>query len=184
MSGNGLKVALAASLALNVFVIGAGVGVGAMMLRDDPPGRDGRGGDGPRGDGRAGGNPMMQSMDRLTPEVRDEFRNRMRTQGETSRVQLDAARDKRREAAELLARGDQAGAVEALRAARQGELETRERLEAMIVEYATTLDPEQRAIVAEALRRPGGPGGRGPGGRGRMGPDGPGASPPATPSRP
>jgi uncharacterized membrane protein len=176
MNGKILPIALAVSLTVNVFVIGAAVGaLGArarFMPHRPPPGAAMGGG---------GGGPIMRAADELPADVATAYRQRMRTEAEASRPMLQEARAARQAAAEAFAQPtfDKQAALTALAKSRAGETGARERLETAVVEFAADLPQDQRRVLSRALRQPGrgGPGGRrggpGMGGPGRGGPGGP-----------
>jgi len=165
MTSRGLKIALAISLALNVFAVGAVVGAGYMRHRLVEP---------PRGER---GPPLMRVGERLPEAKRAAFRARMRQEGMTARPLMREAREARREAIALFGQPqfDAAAASAALARARQAEFTARGRFETAMTEFATTLTPQERAELAKSIRsdgrgRGGGDGRRGPGGDGRRGP--------------
>lgn len=178
MSGSTLKVALAASLALNIFVLGAVAGAYGTRMRAEQQRV------------APGGNPLMRAGDQLPEGQREAFRQRLRQQGQLTQPLSREAREARLEAARALGASDfDAAAVSAAFVrARVADIQAREKLETAVVEFAAGLAPAERRRLAEGLRQPpragrGGPGGRGgvggPGG-GRRGPAGmgPGFGPP------
>jgi uncharacterized membrane protein len=160
-----LTIALAISLTLNVFIVGAAVGAYGARARfspDRPPARD--------------GNPLMRAAEQLPPDVAGAYRTRMRAEGAAAQPLLREAREARREAAEMFAQPtfDKAAAATALARARTAETAAREKLETAIVDFAAALPADQRRVLGMGIRQPprgpGGPGGR-RGGRGQgMGP--------------
>jgi len=178
MNGKILPIALAISLILNVFIIGAAVGaIGARarFMPHRPPPEAMMGG---RGGG--GGGPIMRAADDLPTDVATAYRQQMRAVAEASRPTLQEAREARQEAADAFAKPtfDKPAALAALAKSRADETAAREKLETAVVEFATNLPQDQRQLLSRALRQParGGPGGRrggpGLGGRG-FGPGGP-----------
>jgi uncharacterized membrane protein len=167
MSGAGWKIALAASLTLNVFVVGAVAGAIGMRARMEAP--------------RPAplGNPLMRAGDQLSPTQQQAYRARLRAEGATTRPLLQEARQARLDAANLFSQPqfDPAAAAAALAKARTADTAAREKLEGAVVDFATTLGPDERSKLAQGLRqpprRPGGIGGR----RGGGGPGGPGFGP-------
>jgi uncharacterized membrane protein len=175
MNGKILPIALAVSLLVNVFIIGAAVGVvGArarFMPHSPPPGAMMGGG---------GGGPIMRAADDLPADVATAYRQQMRAVAESSRTTLQDARQARQEAADAFSKPtfDKPAALAALAKSRAGETAAREKLETAVVEFAANLPQDQRQLLSRALRQPprGGPGGRrgGPGLGGRdFGPGGP-----------
>jgi uncharacterized membrane protein len=162
-----LTIALAVSLTLNVFIVGAAVGVYVARPQFRPDGR-------PPG---PGGNPMMNAAERLPPDVAVAYRTRMRVEGATAQPLLQEARQARREAAEAFAQPtfDKAAATAALARARTAETAAREKLETAVVDFAAALPADQRRVLGAGIRQPP----RGPGGGGRRGGrGGPGGPPP------
>ena len=175
MNGKGLAIALAASLALNIFVLGAVAGAYGTRVRTEQQ--------------RAapGGNPMMRAGDRLPEGPREAYRLRLREQSQATQPLLREAREARMDAARALAadKFDAAAVTAAFARARTADLQARERLEASVVQFAAGLSTDERRALAQGLRQPprggrGGPDGRGgPGGRrGPPGMGGPGMGPP------
>ena len=157
MSSRSLKIALAASVTLNVFVLGAVFGAVGARVRIDPQRPP------------AAGNPLMRAGDHLEPAHREAFRARLRAEGQASRPVFEEGRSARREAAQIFAQQqfDPQAASAALARARQAEFTARERLDAAVIDFAAGLPQEQRRLLAEGLRQPprGGRGRRGGGER-------------------
>ncbi|CAN5339043.1 hypothetical protein BH11PSE2_BH11PSE2_06490 [soil metagenome] len=182
MSGNGWKIALAISLAVNVFGVGALVGAMGKQATQDP-----------RRAPPPIGNPLMRAGDQLSPEQQQAFRAMMRARAQTAQPLLREARQDRLDAAKLFGASefDKTAASAALAKARTADFTARQDLEAAVVDFAATLNVEDRKKLAQGLREPprgpGGMGGRGGrrGMRGGMGgppldgrPDGRGFGPP------
>lgn len=165
MSSRGLKIALAVSLVLNVFVVGAVAGAIGMRARLDPRRPP---------PAAMAGNPLMRGAEALPEDKRDAFRARLRAEGSASRPMLIESRRARAEAARLFAEPqfDAAAATAALAKARTSELAARERMDAVVVDFAKTLSVEERRELAKGLRGPG-RGGRGERGERRQRPMGP-----------
>jgi len=156
MTPKTLKIALALSLALNVFAIGAVAGAGYMRQRLVEPRAE-------------RGPPMLRIAERLPEEKREAFRARMRQEGLAARPLIRQAREARRDAVELFGQPqyDPKAAAGALGRARDSEFAARAQLENAMADFALTLTPQERAELAKAMqprRRGGGPGGerRGP----------------------
>jgi len=165
-----LTIALAVSLTLNVFIVGAVVGAYGQRARFD--------GHGPPPRGAGGGNPIMRAAERLPPDVAAAYRTRMRAEGTAAQPLLQEARQARRDASEAFAQPtfDKAAALAALAKARTAETTAREKLETAVVDFAAALPVDQRREIGMGIRQPPrGPGG--PGG-GRRGGRGPGMGPP------
>lgn len=176
MSGSWWKVALALSLACNLFVLGAVAGVMGARMRMEPPRQ-----------AAPGGNPLIRAGDQLPPEQRAAYRARMRLAAAAAQPHAREAREARVEAARLFAEPefDKVAATQALDRARTAELGVRQALEGAVVDFAAGLDTPERRLIADGLRRPaqGRPGGRG-GRRGGFGPEGPPMAPPGMDGRP
>ena len=159
MSPNTLKIALAASVALNLFAVAAGVtvmvGQARVENRVESQHR------GPRVPFRM----MLESMD---PAVRDRVRQDLRATAMASRPDFDEARTARR-AAIAAAAAERFDAVEVralLEQSRAAELRGRSRLEDGAVTVLGTLEVEDRKALAAILARNGGRNGRRGGDRG------------------
>jgi uncharacterized membrane protein len=182
MNGKILPIALAVSLMVNVFVVGAAVGaIGArarLLPHRPPPGAAMGGG---------GGGPIMRAADDLPADVASAYRQTMRAQAEASRPLMQDARAARQEAADAFSQAtfDKQAALAALARSRAGETSAREKMETAVVEFAANLPQDQRRMLSRALRQPprGGPGGRRGGGPGMGGPGmgGPGGPPDGPP---
>lgn len=150
-----LTLALVASVALNLFVIGAVVGVMVLGHRV----REAHGANRPR-------QPLWSAADTLPPEHQRAYRQLLR--GEAGRVggQMRQARQARREAWDDLGGEPLDGRAisRRLKEARALEMTARGGVEDRIVAFAATLPSAERAELARGLARsgPGGP---------RQGPD-------------
>lgn len=162
MSPRLLWIALAVSLAVNIFVVGVFAGALGSRARVAPP------------PGGQGGNPLMAAADELPEGLRGAYRERIRAESLAARPQLLAAREARLEAARILAQPDYdpEAAADALRRARDAELAARARLEEVVIDFAGDMEPGQRRVLARGLRQP--PGAA----RGRAGNRRPGAMQP------
>tara|TARA_R110002167_G_scaffold23011_9_gene81889 strand:- start:4687 stop:5217 length:531 start_codon:yes stop_codon:yes gene_type:complete len=160
MSPNSLKIALAASVALNLFAVAAGVTV--MVVRDRVESRVESQHRGPRVPFRT----VLESMD---PAVRDRVRQDLRTAAMASRPDFDEARTARR-AAITAASAEQFDAAEVrtlLEQSRAAELRGRSRLEEEAVTVLGTLEVDDRRALSAILARNGGRNGGGRNGRHR-----------------
>lgn len=171
MSPKTLKIALAVSVALNLFAIvgGASLWVGLSKEQDriEAQHRPAR-----------AGSPM-RLVDQLDPAVRERVRETLRASALAARPDFEEARLKRRQAIEMgrSATFDAARAVALLEESRDAEIRGRARLEADAVALLTTLEPDDRRALSEILTRRGRVAGRD---RGRDGPqDGRKATPSA-----
>lgn len=154
MSGRTLKIALAASVALNLFALGTGA---AFMISrakvDERVAEQHR-------PGREGGFPQLIS--RLSPEARREVRTSMRAVALSARPDFEAAREARRQAVEA-AKQPQMDPVRVqalLDQSRTAELRGRARLEGGTIAMLEKLDVQDRTALAELLARKGPGGGR------------------------
>jgi uncharacterized membrane protein len=165
-----LKLALAVSVTLNVFILGAVGGVLYSNARS------------PTGMAMIGarhGGPLGHAGDALNPADRAAFDRMLHDHIDAARPLLQDARGARREVLDRLSAQpfDRAAAGAALARAGDDELKARTAIEDGILDFAATLDPQEREKLALSLRL-GGPFHRG--GRPR-GPDPeapPGAPPP------
>ena len=139
-----LKIVLAASLIVNVFLIGIGIGVivtGARLTPAQAPRR-----------------PVPNvwlAAETLPPVDRAAFRDMLRQEAASVQPELKSVRLARREAAALIAQPnyDPAAVLASLQQAREGELHARGEIDAAFAAYLVKLTPKQRADMAEALVR-------------------------------
>lgn len=147
MSGRGLKIALAASVALNIFAV-AGAGAAWMAAKRvkevtaeaRQPGRS---------------EPVWAVVEARPPAVRDQIKREMRATALEARPDFEEARAARREAI-ALTRSDQFDAVAVaalLERSRASEMRGRARLESGAVETLSRLSPSDRAALAPILSR-------------------------------
>lgn len=150
MSTRVLKIALAASVALNLFAIAAGVTTVVAQAREEqrieaqhriPRERS----------------PFHAVLARLDPEVRQQVKSALKASALAARPDFDEARAKRREAVALAASDgfDPDRVVALLNESRTAELRGRARLEADAVQLLATLEPADRAALSEILNRRG-----------------------------
>lgn len=150
MNARTLKIALAVSVALNLFAVAAGatVLIGQAKIEDrieaqQRPPRD--------------RSPAMIVVSRLDPQVRERVRAVLKEAALAAKPDFEEARLKRRQAVALAAAEPfDAERVAALLAeSRTAELRGRARLEANAVQLLGTLDPADRAALSEILTRKG-----------------------------
>jgi uncharacterized membrane protein len=139
--------ALFVSLALNVFIGGAFVGVHLTKANAPPPAAEA--GFRPR-------NPLVNAIRALPPEQRRAWREGGR---EFAATEGPKAQDARRLARETMRSFgnepfDKEAALAALRQARAAEYEARVAMDRRIVDFAASLPRDQRAAFGEALARP------------------------------
>lgn len=155
MSSRTLKIALAASVALNLFAVAAGatvlIGRAKVEERIEAQQRAPR--------DRA---PAMALVSRLDPEVRARVKATLKASALAARPDFDEARRKRREAVALAASDslDPVRVRALLEESRTAEIRGRARLEADAVQLLGTLEPADRAVLSEILNRRGRSGGR------------------------
>ncbi len=179
MSPRALKIGLALSLVLNMFLLMAVGGAIAMRHKLMDTGR----GDRP--------NSIMRLTKDMPPESRKAMRQVLREAVVATLPDLKTAHDARIAAADSLAaaKPDRAVIDSNLQRAREAEMRARAGMESAAVTYALTVSPDDRARIAESFRRPppsamrrGGPGsmrGEGRGPRPDDGPEDRGPPPPA-----
>jgi uncharacterized membrane protein len=138
-----VAILLGLSLVLNVFVIGAFVGVFFGPAIGLPPAA------GPRP------NPMMSAADRLDPTDRDVFRALMQDEVQREGPTALDARLARRQAAELMRQltFDRAAAGAALDRARADDMQVRQAVENALLDFAARLDQRGRTTLSEGLGR-------------------------------
>ncbi len=155
MSRRTLAIILFASLAVNLFLIGAVIGglvVGQRVHHQRPAMAH-------------GGQPLWAAANQLPPEQRRAYRRLLRGEAGEVHSAMMQARAARAEAWRGLAADpiDPAAVKRDLNAARARELAIRNGIEARIVDFAVGLPPAERARLVEGLTR-----GPSDDGRGRM----------------
>ncbi|HWQ87458.1 periplasmic heavy metal sensor [Brevundimonas sp.] len=145
----GLGVALAVSVALNLFAVAAGASL--LVTRAQVEKRVEAQHRPPRT-----GSPM-QLIGRLDPAVRDRVRDTLRASALAARPDFEEARQKRREAVGIASSEafDSARVATLLAQSREAELRGRARLEADAVAVLDTLEPADRRALSEILTRRG-----------------------------
>ena len=149
MTSRTLKIALAASVALNLFAVAAGATL--LVGRADVERRIEAQHRAPRD------NPLMTVVGELDPEVRQRVRGTLRESALAARPDFEEARLKRRQAIDM-ARTDPfepARVTALLEQSRAAELRGRARLEADAVALLATLEPDDRAALSKILTRRG-----------------------------
>lgn len=145
MNDRRLKIALAVSMLLNLFALGAAGGAAAMWsrLKSEP----------------VGAAPHRRAIrtagDALPPADRERFRAVMRTVAQAARPIRQEAQQSRRQAATLFVQPsfNAAAANAALARARSADFALRTRLETTVVEFAAGLPGAERAVLAQGLSR-------------------------------
>lgn len=149
MTSHSLKIALALSVALNLFAIGAGVSlyvtraqVERQVEAQARPQREGS---------------PMRLIDRLSAEERPRIRAALRASALAARPDFQIARDRRREAVTLAAtEGFDPVRLDGLLAeSRAAELRGRARLESDTVALLGTVSGRDRVVLSEILKKRG-----------------------------
>mgnify|MGYP000229841468 CR=1 FL=1 len=163
MSPKALKIALVASVAINLFAVAAGATLivthARVEARVEAQHRSAR------------MRSPMRLVEELDPAVRERVRDRLRASALQARPDFEEARLKRRQAVAMVrARDfDAARTRGLLEESRTAELRGRARLEADAVALLATLEPDDRRALSEILTRRGRAAGREQGGRRRHG---------------
>lgn len=145
MNDRRLEIALAVSMLLNLFALGAAGGAAAMWsrLKSEPLAA------------AAHRRPIRAAGDALPPADRERFRAAMRTVAQAARPIRQEGQQRRREAGDLFIqpRFDAAAVNAALARARNADFAVRTRLETTVVEFAAGLPGAERAVLAQGLSR-------------------------------
>lgn len=146
MKGRWLLIGLVVSLALNLFLVG--LGVGALVFGGGQRGADAQAAAGPR---RA---PLWMAGRALSESYRPAYRQVLaRATRETRPDLIESRRLKRQAFDAMMATPYDAGVVARdLEKARALEFKARTRVEQDIAAFAATLPPEERSALSEALR--------------------------------
>ncbi|MGQ2991818.1 MAG: periplasmic heavy metal sensor [Brevundimonas sp.] len=144
-----LQIALAVSVALNLFAVGAGVAAWTGIKRHEARVAEMR--------APAQRGPLREILAQMDPAVRDRVRAAMRASALAAKPDFEAARAARRQAVALAAAPtlDSASVTAALDASRAAELRGRARVEADAVALLATLEPADRAAMSQILKRRG-----------------------------
>ncbi len=147
MNARVLAIALAVSVAVNLFAVAAGVTVMVGQAKAERQLEDSR----KTGRDRS----MREVLATIDPEVRDRVRAAMRASAQAARPDFEDARQARREAV-ALGQGDtlDPAAVSALlERSRTAEMRGRARLETDMVAVLQTLEPEDRRTLSILMNR-------------------------------
>ena len=149
MTSKSLKIALAVSVALNLFAVAGGITY--VVNRD----RIERRIEDQRRPGREG--PLAEVLADLDPAVRQRVRTALRDSALAARPDFEAARAARREAIEIAGQPtlDATRVESLLEQSRAAEMRGRTRLENGAVAVLATLTPEERKALAPILQRKG-----------------------------
>ena len=145
MTNRQFRLALAASLFVNLFAIGTIAGGLAILARPSVVAP------------RAMGRPIRSAAQDLPAAEQSRFQEIMRQTVASSRDLARTARVSRRDAAALFMQPqfDRAAAAALLDRARQADFALRSRLEAAALDFAATLPADERATLAVGLERRG-----------------------------
>lgn len=141
-----LKLALAASLILNLFVAGVVLGASVMYMRADMDRRDALA-------SRSQAETLWGISERLTPVHRDQFQAYLRKRSDQMAdriVVVRAARLRARDAVTSNAYSPQT-LTTALADTRKGEFALRNDLDGDLAKFLTTLSPDERRILAASV---------------------------------
>jgi uncharacterized membrane protein len=143
MSERSIRLLLAASLAVNIFVLGAAAGAGYMWRAQEV-----------RRDAAGEQRGLRFAADGLSPEQRKAFRQALAEARRQSAADVEAARAGREEVARLIEAEpiDPAAINGALATIRQADMALRNRLEQAIVSFAAGLTPADRVRLVDGLR--------------------------------
>ena len=144
MSPRALKIGLALSLVLNMFLlmaVGGAIAMRNQLMTNDRSNRP---------------NSIMRIAKDMPPESRKAMRRVLREAVVATMPDLKTAHDARIAAADSLAaaKPDRALIDRNLQKARESEMRARAGMETAAVSYALTVSPEDRALIAESFRRP------------------------------
>jgi uncharacterized membrane protein len=137
MSPRSLTIALLVSAALNIFLVGAAIGLFLFGPPRHPP------------------FPLRDAAMGLDPANRAAFSQTVRDQFDASRPLLTDARGARREARRLMLTQpfDAEATRAALARARSDDQQVRQRIEDAVVDFAAKLSPEERVKLSDGIAR-------------------------------
>ena len=143
MSGRGLKIVLAVSLAVNLFTVGAIGGLVYVGSRRQAA------------RSAAIGNPLVRAADALPPAEQETFRQMLRRHVVQDRPTIRDSRQARRRLMELLAAPavDRAAVGAALAQARADDSAVRAHLEDGVADFVAGLSPTDRAAFVGGFRK-------------------------------
>jgi uncharacterized membrane protein len=145
MTSSRIKIALAVSLALNLFVIGAVAGSAGMQARLTKKA--------PQSSTRGNTSALIRAAEVLPEAKRQQYIARLKTEGENAQADFKAARAARVRASDMIAAPnyDLAGISALLAEARTHDVRARTRFETAVIEFAATRTPEERKVLGERL---------------------------------
>lgn len=138
MSRSALKIALAVSLVLNVFILGAAVGAWFWRSTPVPQQQD---------------QSLAAAGQALDTDERQAFRDTLAKARHDAQPDSKAAHDARDKLAQLLHQTelDRNAIDAALDMTRTADVKVRARIEAAVIDFAESLDPKDRAILIGGL---------------------------------
>ncbi|MDB5469251.1 MAG: hypothetical protein JWR84_811 [Caulobacter sp.] len=147
MKPRGLIIALVVSVAINLFLAGlivGGVVVARRATEMRPPALAGQ-----------NRTPLWRAGDELPFPKRRAFRQMFRQAGLDTREAIRESRAIRREAIAAMEQPDYdaKAAIDKMNRARQLDSQARSQVEARMLEFAATLTPDERELLAQGLRR-------------------------------
>lgn len=134
-----MKIALSASIVLNLFILGAATGAYFWQGTPQPSRQPGQG--------------FAAAAEALEPAERQAFRQALAKARREAQPDSQAARDARDKLAQLLNQPDlDRKAIDAaLDMTRMADVRVRARIEAAVIDFAESLDPKNRAILVDGL---------------------------------
>ncbi|SCM76974.1 putative membrane-associated protein [uncultured Pleomorphomonas sp.] len=134
-----MKIALALSLALNVFILGAAAGAWIWRLAPMPAQPADQG--------------LASAAQAMAPDQRQAFRQALAKARSDAQPDSQAARDARDKLARLLKEADlDRDAIDAtLETTRAADIRVRARVEAAVMDFAEGLDSQSRALLIDGL---------------------------------
>lgn len=139
MSRSALRIALAISLTVNVFLLGAAVGAWFWQPSSQSPRQQDQG--------------LAAAARALDPEKRQAFREMLSKARQDAQSDSQAARTARDTLARLLNEADldRTSIEAALNTTRAADARVRARMEAAVIDFAAGLDPKDRAVLIDGL---------------------------------
>jgi uncharacterized membrane protein len=147
MNETSLKRWLLVSLAINLFLVGCGIGGAWIWWAAERPAIAAAAAPQPRG--------LRYAADDLAPEQRRAFRIGLRDARRDAAASIEAAGNGRQEVMRLLSASqfDRNAVAAALARTREADAAWRARAETSVVEFAATLSPDERLKLVSGLER-------------------------------
>lgn len=138
MSRQALRIALAVSLVLNVFILGAAIGAWFWRSKPAVPQQD---------------QSLAAAGQALDADRRQAFHDTLAKARHDAQPDSKAARDARDKLAQLLHQTalDRSAIDAALDMTRTADVRVRARIEAAVIDFAESLDPKNRAVLIDGL---------------------------------